>query len=217
MTFRNSICFSFAAHLLVFGAAIAVAQYAGGMLKPGPNAITVSLVSPGGRGGEVVHDSNAPKQRVLVTNAGELSAKHLMMVPQESVAVQEPSSLVPVEGGEPSSKNAISSIDGRSRTMDAVLEENGPRGVIAPEDWATIVTAIERTKSYPRLARERGMEGVVRLRFKLNAAGDVETMEVLKSSGYEILDSASIRAVYRAVPFPRVNGWIEMPLKYVLK
>ena len=62
-------------------------------------------------------------------------------------------------------------------------------GFIAPQQWTAIQDAIERTKNYPRLARERGIEGEVRLRFRLNSAGIVESVEVVKSSGYEILDN----------------------------
>jgi len=90
-------------------------------------------------------------------------------------------------------------------------------GIIAPEQWSLIVSAIERTKNYPRLARERGIEGEVRLRFRINPVGAVEKIEIVESSGSEILDNASVRAVYRAAPMPAVSGWIEMPMKYVLK
>ena len=64
---------------------------------------------------------------------------------------------------------------------------------------------------------ERGIEGVVRLRFRLAPSGAVEKIEIIQSSGYDILDNASVGAVYRAVPMPYVSGWIEMPMKYVLK
>jgi len=90
-------------------------------------------------------------------------------------------------------------------------------GLIPPERWSSIVSAIERTKNYPRLARERGIEGVVRLRFRINSDGAIEKIEIVESSGSEILDKASIRAVYRAAPMPAVSGWIEIPIKYLLK
>ena len=90
-------------------------------------------------------------------------------------------------------------------------------GLIAPEQWSLIVSAIERTKSYPRLARERGTEGVVRLRFRLRPEGSIEKIEIIESSGSTILDSASVRAVYLAAPMPYVQGWIEVPIAYVLK
>jgi TonB family protein len=90
-------------------------------------------------------------------------------------------------------------------------------GLIAPEQLSLIVSAIERTKSYPRLARERGTEGVVHLRFRLSPEGSIEKIEIMESSGSTVLDSASIRAVYLAAPMPYVQGWIEVPIAYVLK
>ncbi len=90
-------------------------------------------------------------------------------------------------------------------------------GLIMPGEWAALAAAIERTKQYPRIARERGIEGIVRLRFRLSPSGAVEKIEIIQSSGYEILDTASIGAVYRAAPMPYVGGWIDMPMRYVLK
>jgi TonB family protein len=56
------------------------------------------------------------------------------------------------------------------------------------------------------MARERGIEGAVHVRFKVLSSGQVERVEILKSSGSEILDSASVRTVYRSEPLPSVNG-----------
>jgi protein TonB len=89
--------------------------------------------------------------------------------------------------------------------------------VIVPEQWAAIESAIRRHKNYPRLARERGIEGVVRLRFTLNPTGAVDKIEILQSSGSEVLDNASVQAVYRATPMPYIKGWVEIPIAYVLK
>jgi len=57
----------------------------------------------------------------------------------------------------------------------------------------------------------------VRVRFKLKPTGDVDRVEIARSSGYEVLDAASVKTVYRASPMPYVNGWLEIPMTYVLK
>jgi protein TonB len=80
-----------------------------------------------------------------------------------------------------------------------------------------ISAALDRAKTYPRLARERGIQGVVHVRFKLKPSGDVERAEIARSSGYDILDNASLKAVYRAAPMPYVSGWVEVPIVYTLK
>jgi TonB family protein len=90
-------------------------------------------------------------------------------------------------------------------------------GAASAEQWAVIVSSIERVKSYPRMARERGIQGVVHLRFRVKPEGEVDSVEIVKSSGSEILDTASVRTVYRAAPMPYVKGWIEVPIAYVLK
>jgi TonB family protein len=104
-------------------------------------------------------------------------------------------------------------------TMTIETARNGSDsiGVIVPEQWAAIESAIRRHKNYPRLARERGIEGVVRLRFTLNPTGAVDKIEILQSSGSEVLDNASVQAVYRATPMPYIKGWVEIPIAYVLK
>ena len=93
----------------------------------------------------------------------------------------------------------------------------GRFGVIPPEAWEQIQAALDRARYYPRLARRRGIEGEVRLRFRISPAGEVESVEILKGSGHALLDSASIRTVYRAAPLPYVEGWLEVPLSFVLQ
>jgi protein TonB len=83
--------------------------------------------------------------------------------------------------------------------------------------WKLLQEAIEKAKTYPRLARERGVEGVVLIRFKVAPSGDIEKVAVVKSSGSDILDQASVRTVQRAAPMPYLNGWVEVPMSYVLK
>jgi TonB family protein len=100
----------------------------------------------------------------------------------------------------------------------AAGSDSGARfGLIPAEQWAVIESQIERSKNYPRMARERGIQGMVHVRFKVSPSGDVEKVEIVKSSGYAILDAASVKTVYRAAPMPYVNGWVEVPMAYVLK
>lgn len=61
---------------------------------------------------------------------------------------------------------------------------------------------IERHKSFPPLAVKRGMEGRVGIRFLIRRNGQVENIEVTKSSRFPILDDAAVSAVNKGVPFP---------------
>jgi len=60
---------------------------------------------------------------------------------------------------------------------------------------------------YPRPARLAGIEGVVRLRLRLDAEGILGTVEVAESSGSETLDAAAMEAARRSRYAPaRVDG-----------
>jgi TonB family protein len=45
----------------------------------------------------------------------------------------------------------------------------------------------------------------------------VDQVEISKSSGYAVLDTASVKTVYRASPMPYVSGWVTVPITYMVK
>jgi TonB family protein len=220
MTFRRSLYLSFALHLMIFGSTIAIARYSAVSIPFFARVFQVSLISS--NPGLSRESGNPPRPHTqkyqAASQAIELPVEQRQEVPEEMPAGPGTSSLTSVEA---------------SGTMEAIHDDkaggvitastglgNGIEpgfGLIAPEQWSLILSAIERSKSYPRLARERGTEGVVHLRFRLRPEGSIEKIEIIESSGSEVLDSASIRAVYRAAPMPYVQGWIEVPIAYVLK
>ena len=220
MTFRRSLYLSFALHLMIFGSTIAIARYSGGTITSLARVIQVSLVSssPGSGRESGISPQPQPRNYQAPFQATDPPVEQRHEVPEKMPADSGTSSLTPVKA---------------NGTMEAIQADNpgGPLiastgrgnstdpefGFTAPEQWSLIVSAIERTKSYPRLARERGTEGVVRLRFRLNPKGSIEKIEIMESSGSAILDSASVQAVYRAAPMPFVDGWIEVPIAYVLQ
>ncbi len=67
---------------------------------------------------------------------------------------------------------------------------------------ALIRARIERAKRYPLAAREMGLQGESVLRFVLSPNGELIGVELLRSSGVEILDKAALSAVKKAAPFP---------------
>lgn len=85
-------------------------------------------------------------------------------------------------------------------------------------DWRQLLRQrIERAKRYPALARRLGMEGTVHVEFRIARDGSVEGVKVAKSSGYPVLDEASVQAIKRAVPLPIVPGKIRVPISYLLR
>ena len=229
MTFQRSLYISFFIHILVFGSAFAFAQFARGALSGHRDVTVVSLVDPGGGTQGRVSQSRASQSKehreVLPDRRSEAkpdttTSQAQPEVPAEREAQQEEASL---QGVQEKIKVGAGG-DGDVGTLHGQVGEglggSGPDtqfGLVPAEQWAVIVSSIERVKSYPRFARERGIQGVVHLRFRVRPQGEVERVEIVKSSGYEILDTASVRTVFRAAPMPYVSGWIEVPISYVLK
>ncbi len=214
MTFRHTLYISLAAHMLIFGSAIAFARYGSGVLRNSSGFIQVSLVSPESSYG--AGSSAEPVQSRSVQPPAEQAVKKIQKTSTDHGTAQEgippaEASIATQSGNETGETAGAESQQGTGQYGSAGF------GLINPEEWAALAAAIERTKNYPRIARERGIEGVVRLRFRLAPSGAVEKIEIVQSSGYEILDTASIGAVYRAAPMPYVGGWVEMPMRYVLK
>jgi len=76
---------------------------------------------------------------------------------------------------------------------------------------------IERARIYPEAARQAGHQGTVELRFRIGADGSVASLEIMRSSGFPVLDRASEETIRRAAPYPVVSGWIRLPLSYRLE
>lgn len=75
---------------------------------------------------------------------------------------------------------------------------------------------------YPRLARERGYEGTVRLEVEVLASGRAGTVRVLEGSGHALLDDAAAQAVRRWT-FRPAQRWhtpvtllVEIPIRFRL-
>jgi protein TonB len=60
---------------------------------------------------------------------------------------------------------------------------------------------IEKVKSYPRWARERGFEGVVGVRFVINPDGTVDEVKVVRPCHCEVLNRAACESIKKASPF----------------
>jgi TonB family protein len=231
MTVRQSFYISIAAHIMFFGSALAIAQYGKGSFPSSGETMMVALVSPGLTSGNesgilprrMLHASptknrvDAAKIEIPVERAISQTSAVKNEMPADVQTVRETVSMQ-LPGQVTESTDAGKDDPGLAPSSSGAGEGKSAQfGIMSPSEWANLAAAIERTKNYPRLARDRGIEGLVRVRFRLTSSGTVEKIEIVQSSGSDILDSASIGAVCRAAPLPYVSGWVEMPMKYVLK
>ncbi|MHB8173352.1 MAG: energy transducer TonB [Nitrospirota bacterium] len=67
---------------------------------------------------------------------------------------------------------------------------------------------IEYIWKYPEAARRENIQGELQMRFTIEKSGKVTDVEILKSSGYAMLDDAAKKAVFDANPFnPLPDSW----------
>ncbi len=209
MTFQRSLIVSLGIHILFFGSALAFAHY--GHLLGKSAVIAVTLVgSDQITGGKTQNTSLSRNMqpgipRPALRDAG-LSQKADINELQPALTATKASSHGTLQNDGTSEPKMI--------RQDTGGEPGSRPGILTPDQWQLIQAALERVKTYPRIARERGIEGVVHVRFKILPSGNADSVEILKSSGSKILDSASINTVYRSGPLPHVNGWIAVPIAY---
>lgn len=100
-----------------------------------------------------------------------------------------------------------------------VMGELSTKNILAQETkdlYDLIRAAIEKAKIYPFLARKKRIEGTVITGFTINNKGYPQDIKIARSSGSEILDSAAVKIVIKAAPFPEVNGKIVVPITFKL-
>ncbi|MGH7381643.1 MAG: TonB family protein [Candidatus Methylomirabilales bacterium] len=76
---------------------------------------------------------------------------------------------------------------------------------------------IERAKQYPPEARRQGMEGTAEVEFQVAKDGSVKEVMVVRSSGFPLLDHASMETIRRAAPLPVFPGTIRVAISYRLR
>ncbi len=84
------------------------------------------------------------------------------------------------------------------------------------EQFQYIAKIIQKNTKYPVLAEEMGITGTVFMNFVVNMDGAVSEIDIIKSSGFEILDRDAEKTIIRSAPFPRppIRVKLQFPLQY---
>jgi len=87
------------------------------------------------------------------------------------------------------------------------------------EHFAYIRDLIRKNLRYPRAAVSMGLTGKAGVSFMVLENGEIDDLEVVRSSGARILDIDAIETVRRAAPFPppHVVARIVIPVEYILE
>ncbi|AHL36660.1 energy transducer TonB [Pseudomonas brassicacearum] len=97
-----------------------------------------------------------------------------------------------------------------------------PAQSAAKANWqGTLLAHLGKYKKYPTRAQQMNKEGMNRLRFVVDAEGNVLSYELVGSSGTESLDRATLEMIRKAQPLPKppaellTNGTIELTAPFV--
>ncbi|MCV4284835.1 energy transducer TonB [Pseudomonas capsici] len=96
-----------------------------------------------------------------------------------------------------------------------------PPSTALPSWQSDLLRHLSKYKKYPEDARRRGMQGVARLRFVVDAEGNVLSYSIASTSGSPALDRATMEMIRRAQPLPKPpeetlnNGTIEILAPFV--
>ena len=104
--------------------------------------------------------------------------------------------------------------------IDAPPEENiTPEDAYVKEHIAEIMSLLRKNLYYPRMARKRGIEGKVMVRFELMENGDIQNITIVEA-GRDILARAAVTTIERLegkFPLPKETLILHVPIMYQLK
>lgn len=99
-----------------------------------------------------------------------------------------------------------------------------PEAQAAEADWYSLISAhLERSKRYPREAKQAEQQGTPVVRFAVDRRGRVSDVSIARSSGHLLLDRATLELLRRVAPLPampramgRDSVVISLPIEYSL-
>jgi len=118
--------------------------------------------------------------------------------------------------------SAPSSAETKSERAAAPMPGASSRNPNAVPNWKSqLMAQLERNKRYPSEAQSRGEQGIAQLAFSVDRSGGVHNARIVRSSGSNVLDQATLAMVERAAPLPppppEITGNqipISVPIRY---
>lgn len=160
-----------------------------------------------------------PRPAVPLVASPRPAATHEMQVPVTSPALPTPAAPAEVAPAAPATQvaptgpvtTAPAAQAGRASAQPKVLPSSAVRYLVEP------------VLSYPRISRELGEQGVVRLKVLVDEQGRPKDIEVARSSGYPRLDQQAVQAMKKARFQPHLEDgqarsvWVLAPLTFNLE
>ena len=121
--------------------------------------------------------------------------------------------------------SAPSTAENKAERTAAPMPGTSSHNPDAVPNWKSqLVARLERYKQYPAQAQSRGEQGVAQLAFSVDRSGGVHHARIVRSSGSNLLDEATLALVERAAPLPppppEISGAqiaIVVPIRYNIR
>jgi protein TonB len=156
------------------------------------------VVSPPVSTAHASEEAQAPASRLPTTPAAIVQAAPALKLPE------------PTEGR-----------DGKERAPHAAAHRAARQpavaiGGVASAFQSELLAHIEQYRLYPTAAVPGRLEGVVQVLFAMDRDGEVTGVWVKTGSGYDVLDEAAMKTVWRAEPLPPIPPGLPSPLTVML-
>jgi protein TonB len=143
-----------------------------------------------------------------------------LQITQRHIPSFKPIKMEPAEKDLPDSLVEGIGMPDIAATSGLNIADWSPDGLETSSSYLEMVRLkIEQHKSYPDMAKSRQIEGSVTVRFVITPEGAVRAVEIAKTSRHMVLDTAALRAVRDASPFPTPPRHLfkgEIPLELTI-
>ncbi len=179
---------------------------------PAPNSDRPSEKPPAVEMREIPHDAPKP-EKIKTTADSQREIAHIRETPTPSsveAETQTPLNTAATHAETPPETAATITNDGyadtRQQTLSAIenpTEKNAQSTAQTDTDsqhnylLGQLQDQLSHYLTYPLRARRRGWEGEVLLSLQLDAHGQLHNIQLLRSSGYALLDRSALRALSR--------------------
>ncbi|MCB2080956.1 MAG: energy transducer TonB [Novosphingobium sp.] len=166
-----------------------------------------------------------PREQILEPMSLPVEAPRIdAPVPPDAVTLP-PSAIAPVRQVAPAPAVVAPAPQPRvAESSQASAGSDDPRAKKKAADYyAQLMAHLNRKKSYPSEAKKARQQGVVTVRFTVARSGAVTEAAIKRSSGFDVLDRATLDLMGRVSPLPpipnemnRDSVTISLPISYAL-
>ncbi len=186
---------------------------------PSPPAVRSSEESKTARAEKPAQPAEEPAPSPPEEPAGASSKTLRDLTPSLGKMVMAKANPTAARGEEASTGRAVGT-EGKSVPKGAISEERGGGAYFtalnAPEIqyisyFASIKRKIELVWQYPTDAVTAGLQGDLTIDFVIGRNGNLESLELLRGSGYKILDDEAIGSIRKAAPYNPIPEQYRIP------